>query len=127
MDKKEFAAIRRDLAKSQSQLARILCVSEKAIQSFEQGWRNIPTYIEREMMLLRALATASEGEREPHSCWEVMDCPDEWRQKCIVGELKIRHFCWYINGTYCQGKYRGTWNQKIQVCRDCLVYKSAFQ
>ena len=124
MDKKEFVAIRQILGKSQNQLSRVLCVSEKAIQSFEQGWRNIPTYIEREMMLLHALSVTSGRDRAPTACWEVMDCPEEWRRKCIVGELNIRHFCWYINGTYCHGEFKKDWKEKISICKECKVYKS---
>ena len=70
MDRNEFVSIRQALGKSQNELSRILCVSKKAIQSFEQGWRNIPTYIEREMMLLHALEKTSENGKEPTACWE---------------------------------------------------------
>jgi len=124
MDKEEFSGIRKDLVKSQVQLSKILCVSEKAIQSFEQGWRKIPSYIEREMILLKALANTSGAEREPEPCWEVVDCPEEWRRKCIVGELKIKHFCWFINGTFCHGEYKNNWEEKIRICRECKVFKS---
>ena len=124
MDKTEFAAIRKELGKTQNELSRILCVSEKAVQSFEQGWRNIPVYIQREMMLLHALAKTSGGDREPQPCWEVTDCPEEWRRKCIVGELKIKHFCWFVNGTYCHGKYEKNWEEKIRLCRECEVFRS---
>jgi len=126
MDKKEFISIRQTLQKSQNELSKVLCVSEKAIQSFEQGWRNIPTYIEREMMLLLALANTSEGRRESKACWEVVDCPEEWRRKCIVGELDIKHFCWFINGTYCQGEYKKSWEDKIIICKKCKVFKTSF-
>ncbi|MFC2013250.1 helix-turn-helix domain-containing protein [Chloroflexota bacterium] len=47
MESKEFSKIRQHLGKSQNQLARLLCVSPKAIQSFEQGWRNVPPNAER--------------------------------------------------------------------------------
>ena len=124
MDKKEFVAIRQKLGKSQNQLSRILCVSGKAIQSFEQGWRNIPTYIEREMMLLRALAQTSSGNREVKACWEVVECPEEWRRKCIVGQLNVKHFCWYINGTYCHGEFKKDWGEKIEICKKCKIYQS---
>ncbi len=124
MDKNEFIAIRHTLRKTQVQLSKILCVSEKAIQSFEQGWREIPTYIEREMMLLNVLVKTSERDRTPKACWEEMDCPEEWRRKCIVWEMKIRHFCWFINGTYCHGEYKKNWEEKIKTCRECKVYQS---
>jgi DNA-binding XRE family transcriptional regulator len=40
MESNEFSGIRKYLGKTQSELAGLLCVSTKAIQSFEQGWRN---------------------------------------------------------------------------------------
>lgn len=45
LDKNEFSKIRGALGKTQKKLAQLLCVSVKAIQSFEQGWRdNSPEY-----------------------------------------------------------------------------------
>ena len=47
MERDEFSGIRHLLGKTQSQLARLLGTSFKAIQSFEQGWRNVPAHTER--------------------------------------------------------------------------------
>jgi len=44
MDKREFSQIRSGLEKTQDQLAQLLGISIKAVQSFEQGWRNIPVH-----------------------------------------------------------------------------------
>ena len=55
MDSKEFSKIRCQLEMTQNQLSRVLCVSPKAIQSFEQGWRDVPTHVEREILLLLSL------------------------------------------------------------------------
>jgi len=55
MNKKQLAEIRLHLEKTQSQMAQILGVSPKAIQSFEQGWRNIPVHVERQVLLILAL------------------------------------------------------------------------
>lgn len=122
MDKKEFSQVRHVLGRTQEQLAQLLCVSPKAIQSFEQGWRNIPSYIEREMLLLLSLKrTADRGVRP---CWDIKNCPDEWRNNCIVWELQARHFCWFLNGTFCQGRMYNTWAEKILLCKECEVYQS---
>ena len=48
MNKKEFSQIRNQLGKTQMQMAQLLGVSLKAIQSFEQGWREIPVHAERQ-------------------------------------------------------------------------------
>jgi DNA-binding XRE family transcriptional regulator len=55
MKRIQFATIRQHLGKTQNQMARILGVSPKAVQSFEQGWRNIPVHIERQILLILAL------------------------------------------------------------------------
>lgn len=49
MDKKEFAQVRKKIGKTQKQLAALLGVSLKAIHSYEQGWRSIPSHIERQV------------------------------------------------------------------------------
>ncbi len=120
MDSKEFIKIRHELGRTQDQMARVLCVSPKAIQSFEQGWRHVPSHIEREMLLLLSLKS-SDTDRIPRPCWEVKNCPDEWRHSCIIWELKTGLFCWYLNGTFCQGQYHNTWSEKMELCRQCEV------
>jgi DNA-binding XRE family transcriptional regulator len=125
MDRAEFVKIRHDLNKTQEQLASLLCVSHKAIQSFEQGWRNIPSHIEREMLLLASLQKSPAGLRKP--CWEATSCPPEWREHCIVWDLKAKHYCWYLNGTYCQGNRQTTWEKKIALCRTCQVYLAVME
>jgi DNA-binding transcriptional regulator YiaG len=59
VESKEFSKIRHELEMTQNHLSRILCVSTKAIQSFEQGWRNISPHIQREMLLLLSLKQIS--------------------------------------------------------------------
>lgn len=125
MEGKEFSQIRHYLGKSQSQLALILCVSPKTIQSFEQGLRHIPIYIERQILLFLSLKSFSSDEIIT-PCWEIKNCPNEWRENCIVWELKAMHFCWFINGTFCQGQIQEDWKKKIQLCRECEVYQSMF-
>ena len=122
MDNKEFSKIRHLLGKTQEQMSELLSVSAKAVQSYEQGWRNIPVHIERQMLLLLSLKKTSN--RKPTPCWEIKDCPPENRINCIVWELKALHFCWFLNGTYCQGKTQKSWKNKIKLCRDCKVYKT---
>ncbi len=124
MNRKEFSKIRATLGKTQVELSKLLCDSPKAVQSYEQGWRNIPSYIEKQMLLLLSLKKITDRKVIP--CWEIKDCPQEWRANCIVWELKAVHFCWFLNGTYCQGKINNKWEQKIKICRDCKVYKAMF-
>jgi DNA-binding XRE family transcriptional regulator len=120
MDSKEFSQIRHFLGKTQDQLARLLCVSSKAIQSYEQGWRNIPAGVERQLLYLLSLKRSTDESTRP--CWEITNCPDEWRDNCAAWEYKIGNLCWFVNGTYCQGKFNDAWDKKMETCRECEVF-----
>ncbi len=122
MDSKDFSRLRHYLDKSQSQLAQLLCVSPKAIQSFEQGWRKIPAYISRQLLFLLSLKTSLNENNKP--CWEIKGCPVEWRENCSAWEFKAGHLCWFINGTFCQGQDQKCWDKKLEVCWDCEVFLS---
>ena len=122
MESKEFSKIRRYLGKSQNQLARLLCVSPKAIQSFEQGWRNIPASAERQLLFLLSLKKSLDENTSP--CWEIRNCPFEEREMCAAWEFKVGHLCWFINGTFCQGKLQESWRKKIKLCRQCDAFRS---
>ena len=122
MESKEFSKIRHYLGRSQSQMARLLCVSPKAIQSFEQGWRNIPASAERQLLFLLSLEKSLDENTSP--CWEIRNCPFEDRENCAAWEFKAGHFCWFINGTFCQGKYQENWGKKIKLCQQCEVFRT---
>ncbi|MBW1725430.1 MAG: helix-turn-helix transcriptional regulator, partial [Deltaproteobacteria bacterium] len=49
MDRKEFRYFRKKLGKTQLQMAQLLGVSLKAVHSYEQGWRSVPSYVERQV------------------------------------------------------------------------------
>ncbi len=122
MDNKEFSLIRHYLGKTQKQIALLLCVSTKAIQSFEEGWRNIPAYAEKQLLFLLSLKRSTDEKTEP--CWEIRNCSIEWRENCSAWEFKAGHFCWFINGTFCQGEWKKNWEQKMIGCRQCEVFQS---
>ena len=122
MDNREFSKIRHSLGKTQEELARLLCVSTKAVQSFEQGWRNIPASAERQLLFLLSLKRSLDKSTEP--CWEIRNCPEEWRENCTAWEFNAGYFCWLINGTFCRGLYQGNWERKIELCRQCEVFLS---
>ena len=121
MESNEFSQFRHYLGKSQSELARLLCLSPKAIQSFEQGWRNIPASAERQLLFLFSLKRSLDENIGP--CWEIRNCPVEWREKCAAWEFKAGYFCWFINGTMCQGKVQESWGEKIILCRKCKAFQ----
>ena len=124
MDSKIFSQIRHHLGKTQNELAELLCVSPKAIQSFEQGWRKIPASAERQLLMLLSMEQASKENVRP--CWEIISCPLEWRENCFVWEHKEKRFCWLISGTFCHGESQKNWEKKIEICWQCEVFHQAF-
>jgi Predicted transcriptional regulator len=96
----EFSRLRSALGKSQRELAELLGVSLKAVESYEQGWRNVPAHVER--MLYFLLFKLNEGAIESASpCWKSKDCPSERRDKCIAYVAKEGRFCWFFTGRLC--------------------------
>jgi DNA-binding XRE family transcriptional regulator len=122
MNATEFQLIRQELLKTQKQMSELLGISLKAVQSFEQGWRIIPPYVERQALFL--LSLKMETQERSGSCWEIRRCPPDVRQICPAWEFKSGHLCWFINGTVCQGKPRGRWSEKMVLCRKCEVFVS---
>ena len=122
MEKHELSEIRKHLEKTQKQLAQLLGVSLKTVKSFEQGWRNIPAYIEKQILFLLAANEALNKDKKP--CWVIKKCPMATREKCPAWELQVGQLCWFINGTICEGKEQKDWTAKMKICRKCKVFKS---
>ena len=121
MKKQEFVKIRNYLGKTQKQSAQLLGISLKTVKSFEQGWRNIPAYIERQIFFLLAANEALNKKNKP--CWVIKKCPVAIRQNCPAWELQAGQLCWFINGTICHGKVQENWSEKMEICRKCKVFK----
>ena len=110
MDSKQFRLFRQSFGKTQKEMSQLLGTSIKAIQSFEQGWRKIPTHVERQVLFLQALKAADGKKGRP--CWEIRQCPSDTRQRCPAWEFDLGQFCWFINGTICSGKPMANWKKK---------------
>ena len=124
MNRNKFAEIRLNLGKTQNQLAQLLGVSAKAVQSFEQGWRKIPTHVERQILFLYHLK--NQPARQVENCWDVIQCLPEQREKCPAWELQAGQLCWFINGTLCEGRTYRNWSSKMEHCRGCKVLGTFF-
>lgn len=122
MRKKEFSKIRLSLGKTQSQMAKLLGTSLKAIQSFEQGWRDIPVHTERQVLFLLAMKKPRPKKVGP--CWVMRKCSMETRQRCPAWEFQTGHLCWFINGTFCEGEAQKSWQKKMKMCRQCSVFQA---
>jgi predicted transcriptional regulator len=119
---KEFKRFRKRMNKTQHQIAQLLGVSVKAVHSYEQGWRNIPAHVERQMFFLISNMRGKSEVRKP--CWVIKNCPSEKKKQCPAWEFKAGKLCWFINGTICNGTVYKDWQKKMKVCRSCEVLKS---
>ena len=99
MDSKEFIDLRKKLEKTQKELASILGISLKAVCSYEQGWRKIPSHVERQLIFL--LAKKFPPQERTINCWELRNCPERTREQCPAWEFNSGDFCWFISGTIC--------------------------
>ena len=124
MNSIEFIDIRRYLGKSQAQIARLLGISPRAVQSFEQNWRKVPALVERQMLFLVYMKLAPTMEIKP--CWEKNECDLNTRNNCPAWEFQGGHICWFINGTICGGKSQENWKKKMQLCQRCDMFTSLF-
>ena len=122
MNSNEFKQLRHKLKKTQKQMAQLLGTSLKAVHSYEQGWRPVPAYVERQMFFLISALDGNYKSRK--SCWVVKNCPMERRKKCPAWEFKTGNLCWFINGTICEGGVQRDWKEKMKICRSCEVFRS---
>ncbi len=121
MEKKDFAAIRKKLGKTQKETATLLGISLKAVCSYEQGWRTIPTHVERQLLFL--LTRKRKSSTKSQNCWDLKNCPEERRNECPAWEFNSGKFCWFISGTICECAAQKSWDEKILICRNCIVMK----
>ena len=119
MEKEEFVAVRTKLDKTQKEMSQLLGVSVKAIYSYEQGWRSIPTHVERQVFFLLSRKKGSRALAKP--CWVIKKCPPKRRRECPAHEYNAGRFCWLVNGTICECKAQKNWKEKMKICRECAV------
>lgn len=121
MNSKEFTGIRKRLTKTQKELANLLGVSLKAVCSYEQGWRTIPSHVERQLLFL--LARKFSRINNNGDCWDIKNCPEERKLNCPAWEFDSGKFCWFICGTMCENTTHKSWSEKIKVCKKCELMK----
>ncbi len=110
MDKYRFAEIRTYLGKTQKQMAQLMGTSTKAIESFEQGWRNITPHIERQLYFLLSRKAIMEGEKTV-DCWEIRQCPEQ-RKNALPGNFDAVSFAGSLMVRYVMERYRITGRKK---------------
>jgi hypothetical protein len=119
MDKAGFARARLLLGKSQRDLARLLGISLKAVESYEQGWRNVPSNVERMLyFLLFKLNEKSFAQESP--CWTTTSCTDDMRKECVAYVTGEGHFCWFFTGGLCASAKASGIGERY--CYGCKVF-----
>jgi len=117
---KDLKRIRKALGKSQSELAALLGISIRAVQSYEQGWRRLPPYVQRLTGLLLFLKRRKDGPN-PSPCWEIVECNGDVRSRCLAYEYQAGDFCWLVTGNCVAGQEQDSWEAKLARCRECPV------
>jgi DNA-binding XRE family transcriptional regulator len=110
--------IRSEMGLSQSELAAMLGIGVRAIQSYEQEWRQPSDMVQRMLLLLLIAHRRGTGLAEI-KCWEHKRCSPETRAGCIAYSTRQGHLCWFLTGTVCEGKRQKAWEDKLRMCLDC--------
>ncbi len=118
--------LRTELKLSQRDMAELLGVSTKSIQSYEQGWRKVTPHIEQMLLLHAILHRGPDLKREP-PCWQQTKCDPTIRSSCPAVSMSGPGFCWLVTGTYCHGERTGSWQAKRRRCLACVVLKRLIQ
>lgn len=119
MTSEEFFFFRKELNRTQKEMAELLGTSIKAVHSYEQGWRNVPVHVERQILFLASKMRKGKGAQK--SCWVIKQCPTEQKRRCPAWEFRCGNLCWFINGTICEGSVQENWQEKMKICRQCEV------
>jgi len=117
-----FAGLRSSLGKSQRELAELLGISLKAVESYEQGWRKVPSHVERLLYFL--LFKLNEGIIEADDpCWKSKDCPEDRREKCVAFVANEGRFCWFFTARLCASAKPDKAAGLASVsCHTCVVF-----
>lgn len=110
--------IRSIMGRTQAELASALGVSEKAVQSYEQGWRDVPVRVMIQMLVLLALYQKRTMDDIP--CWEIRKCEPALREKCASFTVGRGQFCWFVGSKECHpvGNLK---SGPILPCMECPV------
>lgn len=106
-------------------MAHLMGLSLKAIKSYEQGWRTIPSYVEREILFLVTKKFETLEQKKP--CWIVNKCPNHIKSACPAWEFKLGTLCWLVNGSICNGRAQQKWAKKLEDCRNCSAFPAVLK
>jgi len=119
----DVAEIRGELGLTQTELADLLGVSHRTVQSCEQGWREPSASLEKTLLLHLIISRRGASLCEM-PCWEHVDCSRQARLRCPVYRCQQGHLCWMLTGNICcaDGERVQDWEQKKALCRQCSFF-----
>ena len=115
--------VRRVLGLTQAGLGQLLGVSLRAVQSYEQGWRPVPTYIQQLCAMHLFLRTGEKRKKMP-PCWIVRDCDLSLRNDCPAFLYDAGDLCWLVTGSQCRCQGTDSWDEKLKTCPQCEVLRA---
>lgn len=113
-------SIRRALGNSQSELADLLGVSVRTVQSYEQGRRRTPPHVQELAGLLLYFQRRKEH-RSLRPCWKIRNCPAGTRAQCRAYQFRAADLCWLASGNRCGGQKLKSRRAKLGKCKKCPV------
>ena len=122
MNKGEFSKIRRQINKTQKELALLLGISKKTVESYEQGFRNIPVNTERILYYIFFKLNIDKFDQKK-VCWDEKDCPASIRNECIAWITKEGFFCWFLTGNSCRREMTNP-SSSNQNCFQCSFFRN---
>ena len=120
MKKDEFIKIRKKLDKTQKEMAALLGISIKTVESYEQELRNIPVNVERIVYFL-LFKLNREKLDENEKCWDKKECPSSTQKNCLAWLAKEGFYCWFITGKVCAHEKRKS--QGSDSCFTCSFFR----
>lgn len=121
MKKEDFTKVRKTLNKTQKEMAALLGVSKKTVESYEQGLRNIPDNVRRLLYFLLFKLKMKKLDNAT-LCWDEKKCPEHARENCVAWLAKEGFFCWFITGKVCEAQ-RLLGEKAVPSCFQCDFFK----
>lgn len=112
--------LRRILGKTQREMAELLGISIRAVQSYEQGWRAMPPALQKLVSFLLYQHWRKDNP-SPRPCWEINRCPTERQCRCASRQFCNGECCWITTGNRHRGEEMKGWEEKFAKCRTCPV------
>ena len=119
----DIGGLRHEMGMTQQQFAAALGISLRAVHSYEQGWRTVPSSVER-LLLLYWIVHRNGRRLGSICCWDLKECDAECRRRCYAHITGQGHLCWLLTGTMCGGEPTGSWVAKRERCSRCEVMET---